>query len=92
MVSNTQAMVANSIIIIKPQGQALTGTTQIHHLAHSSDELFPPRVAHHGSAFNPIPGIILSMAGSGCERLFINSVNDIQMGVTQNKLNDEIWV
>lgn len=40
----------------------------------------------------PSQAIILSMAGSGCERLFINSVDDIQTGVTQNKLNDEIWV
>lgn len=40
----------------------------------------------------PSQAIILSMAGSDCERLFINLVGNIQMGVTQNKLNDEIWV
>lgn len=40
----------------------------------------------------PSQAIILSMAGSDYERLFINSVGNIQMGVTQNKLNDEIWV
>lgn len=35
-VNNTQPMVANSIIRIKPQGHAITGTAQINHLAQSS--------------------------------------------------------
>ena len=92
-VNNTQYMVANIIIIIKPQGQSITGTGQINHLAQSSKLLFPWGVACHGILSLVVSqAVILSMAISGCWRLFIKSADDIQMGSTQSKLDDGIWV